>query len=821
MFVDDDLLSLEGAETIVDALVSDEPFSANIRQPPGAFDTFGRSSTPSVPPGLGLPQPVSNPSPSVSHSSLLSHSIPQTPPVALPIVPVKATASTPTPQSAKKATSTSVPEAKKNIKALAVESGLSKDIARVKTQKTTLQDEDFPALGTPKVSQPAPTPPVSSSKPTANKPSASQSKKAATEKLVDKGKSPAPPASTGPAKAEQRAPEKRPTPGILNIAAATKATQSRAIETASAAEKSSSDKDSAFPALPTPTTASVSSPLARAAPKTLRVVQTPRVEAPPTPSGNGAPLAGPSVRTTASAAIRPETPVSELISDSASIISATISASRTSSPPPSKVGSAPVRSTTKSQQRKQRKEALKKDTATIAAQPVKVDPEVEIAPIVGRKKKQKKEKEKEKAPSGNATPTASRPETPLPAPVPPAPAPTKEAKEVKETKKAPEAAKEESSTYRSTVNETMTLTDEPLPKSREYESKGKNSETSKSSDFNSTPRSLPTPAMVLLELQKAGEVSASLDELAFFRPMSWQTDKLRIDFGGNPESKSEVFRTDIGPSGLLTPDEVKDLQAGKPVRKTIKGVRFFYTPNGDCLKNMTAEEEDSFLKIQTSVAKMNGKAGAFAEARLEATPGCDLVKGRAVPNGLAFYMPEAPCQYSKDVVGKLRSEEAVHYINQYHLPEHTKPNGRDPMVTKKMISNWNFEARVAAAGDKTGPWMFGPTTMVMYGDTAAPELNYPGPVGSFNEADDKVVDCPSPSGCRRSHHVALPGIKPPSLVVHALGNACAVPIVMTVEDAEASLSVLRKETEKLEKQLSQLVRKNRRMLTMGSTGGGH
>ncbi|KAI0839841.1 hypothetical protein F5Y06DRAFT_286277 [Hypoxylon sp. FL0890] len=86
-------------------------------------------------------------------------------------------------------------------------------------------------------------------------------------------------------------------------------------------------------------------------------------------------LPTPTPTTASVSAHRPATPASEAISDTASIISASVS-----------VGSASVRATTKSQQRKQRKEASKEAAAQIA-----------------EKKKQKKEKKMT---------TASRPETP-------------------------------------------------------------------------------------------------------------------------------------------------------------------------------------------------------------------------------------------------------------------------------------------------------------------------------------------------------------------------------------------------------------------------
>jgi len=821
--VDDDLLSLEGAATIVDALVSDEPVDANIRQPPGAFESFCRAATPSAPPGLGPPLPLSLSSPAFSHSSLLGPSTGrQTPPVVLPIIPVKPAASASVTVSAKKATASSAPEAKKNIKALAVESGLSKDIAKVKAQKT-LQDEDFPALGTPKVSQPAVTPAIAP-KATPSKATSAGKKSANAEKAA-----PSHPPPNAP-KAETRAQDKRPTPGILNIAAATKSSQSKTLDPPSAVDKLSADKESAFPALPTPTTASVSSPVARAPPKTLRVIPTPKTELPPTPSGSAAlAMTAPSARSAAAAAaIRPETPVSELISDSASIISASISASRTNSPPPSKVGSAPVRTTTKSQQRKHRKEALKKDTVTIEAPASKPEPEVEIAPIVGRKKKQKKEKEKTM--SDNATPAASRPQTPLPQ-MPPSPV-----REVKETK-------EETSAYRSTANETTMLTEDATLHNRDQDPKGKLVDGARLSDQHSTPRALPTPAMVLQQLQEDGLVPDSLDEFAFFKPTSWQSDKLRSD-GLGAGSSDHSAKSSMGPTkSIVTEEDQALLVAGEPVRKTIDGVRVLLTPNGDCIRNLSDLEEEHFLALQKSIAEQAGSPAVFVSSRHEASTGFSLIKGRAVPNGPPSYFPPAPGTYPTDPVNKIQREEAIYYINQYVLPR-LNLNARDMSFPhSKLNTQWAPDAKSGAAAaaaanlHSLAPWIYGPNGPQYGNDAAAPELNYPGPIGSFADGVDRPAleaylevqpegtadptGAPPPMDEMIPSH--LPGYKDNNntTAAPAMGQSgpfAGVPL-MSYEDAEQALSLARKETEKLEKALNQLMRKNRRVLSM--TGGGH
>ncbi len=107
---------------------------------------------------------------------------------------------------------------------------------------------------------------------------------------------------------------------------------------------------------------------------------------------------------------RPGTPASEKTWDNMSFVSTTLS--RANSPPPNKVGSAPVRQFTKSQQKKERQARAKQaeeaskveDIPTKALEPTQ-------APIVGRKKKARKEKTQGTA---DSTPTATRPTSPMP-----------------------------------------------------------------------------------------------------------------------------------------------------------------------------------------------------------------------------------------------------------------------------------------------------------------------------------------------------------------------------------------------------------------------
>ena len=114
---------------------------------------------------------------------------------------------------------------------------------------------------------------------------------------------------------------------------------------------------------------------------------------------------------------RPGTPASEKFWDNMSLASTTLS--RANSPPPGKVGSAPVRQFTKSQQKKERQARAKQAEETSKAEelPTKVEEPMQ-APVIGRKKKAKKEKTQEKtqgaAGTADSTPTVTRPTSPVP-----------------------------------------------------------------------------------------------------------------------------------------------------------------------------------------------------------------------------------------------------------------------------------------------------------------------------------------------------------------------------------------------------------------------
>ncbi|KAI0602173.1 hypothetical protein F4775DRAFT_581909 [Biscogniauxia sp. FL1348] len=788
---DDDQLPFDEASSSVDALVSDSYPSE-----PSGLIPGDRVTTPSFPPGLGL----SHAHPSVQLSEGTSRPItphqkgsstapvrPITPALPRPVTPLMPKATLKPAASASKDDTPIETDAKKSIKELATTSGLAKDIAVQASRPLKgklLQDEDFPALDSVKTSSPSKLTPALPSKP------------AQPVKTAPGKKQEASPSKTLISDKVSRKAEKRPMPGILDIAAATKTMpQAGPSEIASVSEKHSAQAPSATQtsrlqtgsALPTPTTASVSSPLAKAAPKTLRLVQTPKAEAPPV---NIPPAAVASIRSAASSAHRPATPVSEVISDTASIISASISASRTSSPPPSKVGSASVRATTKSQQRKQRKEASKEAAAQIA-EPKPVEQEIEIAPILGRKKKQKKEKKV--TPASRAS---SRPETPV----------------------APESSGSMPITQKSSTVQPTDTVDKAVKGARSANMAGESSKAKeqKVKEPKSPPKS-PTTIDTSIKLNESTKTTVLTPNFVSHTPETTQEQPVDEDIGDIPNLR-DVFRALVENGGLPDPEKIsffkpvqgyrsdfngkapaslpptlkqivtkedeEKLNAFQPVRKVVDDHAVLLTPNGDCLLNLTAEEADLFLKLQDRLRADSARPTAFSAPRYAPASGFSLVKNRAVPNGTPSFFPAGPDNYPSDPVGKMHREEAISCINQHVLPSLNLGS------YKSMGNNANFAKNVNL--QQLAPWIYPPIEDQRKMFSGRADEFGTTPTGN-SSSDGGYAGFDNPEG------------GPP-----AIGSTP----LMSVEDSETVWSQAKKQHEALDKKFRQLQAKNRRLVDM-------
>ncbi|KAJ4393397.1 transcriptional repressor general negative regulator of transcription subunit 4 [Gnomoniopsis smithogilvyi] len=598
--------------------------------------------------------------------------------------------------------------------------------------------------------------------------------------------------------------DKKPMP-VLNIAAATKAATPSKKSNPSSTVTSAVDKpdDSAFPALPTPGGTSVSSPATRG-PKTLRVVGTPKTETPPAVSaGPSAPP--PTIRHAYSGLQRPETPASsENVSDSASIISASVSASRTNSPPPiSRIGSAAVRTTTKSQQRKARKEATKKEAAAIAVAP-KVEPEVEIAPIMGRKKKQKKEKPAQ--PKETTPVVENRPVSPSPADKVVEKMDEKvDDKVIDKESKPVVAAEEKVSVYRQAVNESISLDEGLVPRPRRKEDNISTGEMKPNAD-----RPIPTPAAIAQELANEGLI-ASPGSLIIEKPVSSTSHRpehpLPVPKNGFPDMKY-----------LLTQEHQEALLAGKSVHMIVDGQRTMFTPNGDCIRNLTAAEEQRYLFLQRRISANHGDPTVYVHPRYAVGGGFSVIKGRAVANGPPSFFPQGPLGGDGDDDDALPSvEDPVHKMTR----EEALGNINQSILTRFNLGTMNLSSLVDRQHASPDPLFEEPASPHQHTAQAGVSKNVLKTLEPlFNNLTANALQSQDASGEAFSG-LAQTMPSPPTTKVPsaAKGSALAGITSMSPEDMEASLAMARKEVEKLERSLNQVIKKNRRLLSLSSSAG--
>lgn len=717
-------------------------------------------------------------------------------------------------------------DTKNSIKAIGAESGPSREIL---TQAQQLKGEDFPSLSSIKhISRPA--------TPTPKTPKAKKRAEKIVDRLLAKTKDEA---TSSPVPAPVLASETVETKVIETktvetevvdkvvekvekkklIAINTQITKvaPKAGESSASTEKSVAESSAAFPPLPTPGTA-VSSPITRTAPKTLRVVPTPKAEiAPPaSPALTMASVAHSTVSRAMSASYRPETPGSEMVSDTASVVSNSITHSRASSPPPTRVGTAAVRTTTKSQLKKARKDVLKQETKAIA-DAVQEIPE-EHAPVLGRKKKQKKEK------PGKAVSPSPAKET--------AKEPTKEP--VKEDVSSSKLAEKNKASTEPLVEDKSSKSKTAQGRTAQKKAaKGKGKEKEKPKESESEEEAMPPPPppppppavspSPSSELPKrkltpttyqAGppdifeEIrdslwTTSIDKLQFLKPYTTSAPP-------RPDPTMPELTQQVGhcldcscKCGEILEEDLVALREGNPVRKQfhIDGSRMLITPNGDCIRGLTTEEEDSFLRLQEAIAATAENPGTFVAPRHQPGTGAfSLIKGRAVPNGRPNIFPPSSKPHPQDPIGKLQREDALSYINQYVLPRLNL--GATNMGFPKGSSIPPSAAKDAAAAslNSLAPYFYGP-------DAAAGVGIYSPPDGARG-----MNDFSSAPGVGSSAGLPSDERPPPPVGKNSVGTTPGGMPLMSVDDAESALATAKRETEKLEKGLNQVIRRNRRLI---------
>ena len=731
LHLDESDLTIDDAPFSVDELVSDDDPNIRMVDP---FNFVSRSSTPAVPPGFGPPGfgppglnvpgiglPHAHPEYATREESVpksMSRIAPNAP-VFIPGAPTPlANSSLPTtPTKAPRAPKVSKPlQAKQDVKALASDSGLSKTIASHSSTQVGLKEEEFPAL------------------------------------------------EAGKAR-ETTAVAVTPRPGVSTK----KSNPTKALDTSNVVKKAPNPTlpPSLFPALPPSTPLGASAQISTPRPnvistKVSKALPTPKAETPTssvTPSAaiSTYPFTSQSSRQPSIASIakleRSGSPVSEIISDNASTTS--VSISRANSPPPSKVGSAPVRLTTKSMQKKQRQQQKEKATQLeLEATVTKVEQEPEIAPIMGRKKKQKKEKAIRNT-VGEPTTIVSRPTSPKPLSI----------------GSKPEVAPKEEKIVPQTLGQIEKDAIQSPVKGSDLKVKGKTNKPQRPSspepvsavmELEDPPERLsPTPSSTLRELMSAGEVADINSSL--FRPINL----------GSRHQEVQAEQLKPNPKLVITEEDQADLVAGRPVRKSIDGQRILMTPNGNCLRNLSFEEEQRYLQLQVRLAHEAGPT-TFISGRVNSKNKFTLIGGRAVPSGPPSFLVE-PFVPIIDPVSKIQHEEALSYINQYVLPSISA----NPQLEKALNAN-ALDAEVMHSGNS-----------LLWGSSAGQHSEESkGPFGEENILENML----SSNHNDRSQ---------------PLSNVS----MLSTGEAEHQLQFLRKETEGFEKRVFALMKKNKRLLS--------
>ncbi|GIK07055.1 transcriptional repressor proteinral negative regulator of transcription subunit 4 [Aspergillus viridinutans] len=330
-------------------------------------------------------------------------------------------------------------------------------------------------------------------------------------------------------------------------------------------------------------------------PRVLRVVDTPKTETPPPVSTSQSTTSLPATlktrsrRPSISSLSRPDTP-GDLGSEADLYTSASVS--RANSPPASsRIGSAPVRSITKSQAKKERRQkakeadAKKQEVTAVTEEPVQ-------APIIGRKRKTKK------APIDNAdasnTSTDNVPEpTKVSQPGPQDVAEKVEPK-IEETKK-----NKQEKPPKPHIEEKQ-----PVSENKPAEAwRSKNTLEQLIKDSEQSGVSIKdlflertSPLQVLLaQLHKAGQLD--LNNHPLFNPSNLSQ---RFDMKCTSDDY-ELLKQPIE----LTEEHRKALLRGEPVRlhssSTQLKDRCLITPRGCVLHHLSPEEEDRYLALEKSI----------------------------------------------------------------------------------------------------------------------------------------------------------------------------------------------------------------------------
>lgn len=822
----------------MDALVSDEgdEYRENITRLMSHALEQPRRATPTVPPGFTAPVvprsfPVDQPSRPASRNALpVAPAVP-----VLPAIPAQVATATSKRVEQNSATAKADPvttPAVVNPAAATVPTTPIKTIQKTSPSNAKGQPTSIPKRNVEEASTAAQrdgrSVPASPVKATPKGKIASKKPSSVTEVTLQKDvKSPA--ADTLPS-------SKRQPPGKLNLSLTAKTAENDATSASGLYKQEISSKTvravsaTAPNSLPvSPAATSSGSPLKKPiGAKTLRVVATPKTESPPQlpplPNLPQVPTVEKLRSRQASIASvnQPGTPASELISDTASFTSTSIS--RANSPPPigSKVGSAPVRKKTKSQAKKDRQERARQAEEERAIEEATPEPEIVQAPIVGRKKKTKKPTSNNKQP---AAVTKSQPEsTKLSA---------KEEEELEELYQANLAAKRAAAAMAAAPSpQVESMPEQEIPKERRE----------------------PTAQSILADLQRTGELVASA--LEFFKPLS---SSLAHSSKIAPMSGGPVAPPDL--KIHFTEADLQALTKKQPVRLSghdgTSDSRTLITPQGKFFWGLTQELEEKALELEKHIDELKGAARFHpkkltaqnpgsqslpalatalkeAGAKLSRSTNHDMPKmdSPAYQGGTSQRLSLPPVQPTDDLSGTQQPQtpaDAGVYLNQFVLPNTDNPPPNAPRPEMAAVGglpgaglanisvNANKLAKAAKAvaeGGAVGPELegIGAITADLLGGVFVQNLEaLVGADLGFSNASLDAGEAYDLHGLVSAFEAGFApgGGLDPFKGKKRGGNGRSV---LSVEEAEQVMLAAKKDHEALEKKLSALMKRNRKMV---------
>ena len=336
---------------------------------------------------------------------------------------------------------------------------------------------------------------------------------------------------------------------------------------------------------------------------------------------------------------RPGTPLDERISDNASFTSTSISRANS---PPGRVGSAPVRKMTKSQQKKERQARAKLAEGVVKADEPAPKVEEIQAPILGRKKKTKKEKT---AGTAESTPTVTRPTSPSPI--------EEVMEEVSATPATPVKENTKGSSRVVVDKETNTPSSPATPAAGDQQ------------------KASITPASIFAQLLKDGEIMASAAELfKSFSGVNHRAESLEPDFACIDQS-------------MLSEEELRLLGSGEAiVLKKSHNDHVVVLPDRKILLGFAPEQASRYVELRKQ-ALLNGDVPSprALDSRHLARAGATLAT-----------LAPAPGDAASAVANNKLAPKSKKLVNQFASPTVGPPsnpsNGQKPGtgLTAEMIN---------------------------------------------------------------------------------------------------------------------------------------